>query len=116
MINRDTTFKGTMLKYLLTITVPGFSMETDDFNVTLKRGDKQLHFEKADLVVEPYNEVDPETNISTEKHRYYVCFDSEFFGPGVITVIINAFAPDHDFEGGFRREVDKFTLINVLDV
>lgn len=116
MINKDTTFEGTKLKYLLEIEATGFNMETDDFNVTLKRGGKELHFEKADLVVEPYNEVDPETNISTEKHHYYVCFDSAYFGPGAITVVVTMYVPDNAFDDGFRTIVDKFNLVNVLAV
>lgn len=59
MNNREHTFEGTELKYLLEIEAIGFDMETDDFNVTLKRGIKELHFEKADFVIEPYSDVDP---------------------------------------------------------
>ncbi len=114
MNNRDTTFEGTELKYLLEIEATGFNMETDDFNVTLKRGDKELHFEKADLVVEPYTEI--VNNVSIEKHHYYVCFDSAYFGPGGIKVVVTMYVPDDAFDDGYRTIVDAFNLINVLGV
>ncbi|MBR4758347.1 MAG: hypothetical protein IK084_06020 [Bacteroidaceae bacterium] len=114
MINRDTTFDGTKLKYLLDIKATGFEMDRDDFDVLLRRGEKSLLLHKSDLVVKPVTVV--ENNVSIEKHEYYVCFDSHYFGPGTITVIVTMQVPDADFPDGFRTIVDKFGLINVLAV
>lgn len=108
---QDNAFNTSDLKYLLEINAVGFSMDTDDFDVVLKRGSKTLIFNKADLVVEPYTVV--ENNITIEKNHYYVCFPSDYFGPGDVTVVITARVPDTDFEAGYRREVDKFNLVNV---
>ena len=68
-------------------------------------------FHKEDLVVETYTVV--ENNVTIDKNHYYVCFATDYFGPGDITVVITAYVPDTDFESGYRREVDKFTLTNV---
>lgn len=114
MATQDNAFQGTMLKYLLEITASGFDMDRDDFEITLKRGAKSLTIPKSDMVVEAYTE--SENNILIEKHRYYVCFDSAYFGNGVIVAVVTAWIPDTDFEGGVRKEVDKFNLINVLAV
>lgn len=111
---KEQAFNGTMLKYLLEITASGFDMDRDDFEVALKRGTKSLTFRKEDLAVETYTEVID--NVSVEKHHYYVCFDSSYFGNGTIVVVVTAWVPDSDFDGGVRRIVDKFDLINVLAV
>ena len=111
---QDKVFDGTMVKYLLEITASGFDMDRDDFQVTLKRGSKSLTISKAGMVVESYTEV--QDNISVEKHHYYVCFDTSYFGKGTISVVVTAWAPDDDFEGGFRRIVHKFDLTDVMPV
>ena len=108
---QDSAFNTADRKYLLEINVTGFSMDTDDFDVFLKRGSKTLLLHKDDLPKEPYTVI--ENNISIERNHYYVCFATDYFGPGDITVVITAYVPDLDFESGFRREVDKFTLTNV---
>ena len=111
---KEQAFNGSMLKYLLEISASGFSMDNDEFEVTLKRGTKTLTIKKEDMVVEAYTDI--VDNVSIEKHHYYVCFDSSYFGAGVISVVVTAWVPDVDFEGGLRRIVDKFELINVLAV
>lgn len=103
-----------MLKYLLEITASGFDMDRDDFEVTLKRGSKSLTIRKEDFVVEEYSVI--ENNISIVKHHYYLCFDSTYFGVGVLEAVVTAWIPDSDFEGGYMRIVDKFNLVNVLAV
>lgn len=108
---QDNAFNTSDRKYLLEINAVGFSMDTDDFDVVLKRGSKSLIFHKDDLVVEPYTVV--ENNITIEKNHYYVCFATDDFGPGDVTVVVTAYVPDTDFDSGFRREVDKFNLVNV---
>lgn len=110
----EKTFEGTELKYLLEIESSGFNMETDYFEITLRRGEKELKFKRDDLVAEPYTVV--VDNISIEKHHYYVCFDTAYFGPGPITAIVVALVPDSDFAAGTRKIVDKFLLTNVDEV
>jgi len=108
---QDSAFNTADRKYLLEINATGFSMDADDFDVLLKRGNKTLLLHKEDLPKEPYTVV--ENNISIERNHYYVCFATDYFGPGDITVVVTAYVPDLHFESGYRREVDKFTLTNV---
>ena len=93
-------FVGTDLKFKLDITSPGFSMETDDFEVDLSRGQNTLHFEKEDLVVD-------------DQDNYYVCFSSSALGAGTVKATITAHVPDEDFEDGIRDEVYKFDLVSL---
>lgn len=99
----DFGYIGTEFKFVLDIQADGFSMETDDFNVVLKRGGKSLKLEKEDLVED-------------EHGVFYVCFDSAELGKGNIVAIITAYVPDDDFEDGFRTEVMKIDLITVKAV
>lgn len=99
----EQAYFGTKLKFVVDITASGFSMVDDDFTVTLKRGPTRHVFSKDDLVR------DAEDN-------FYVCFDSSEFGQGVIDAIVTAYVPDSDFDDGFRTEVFKFKLVNILDV
>lgn len=97
----EQAFVGTELKFIVDIAASGFSMVDDDFTVTLRRGSTQHIFEKNELVRD-------------EDDNFYVCFDSAEFGKGVIDAIITAYVPDTDFDDGFRTEVYKFKLINIL--
>jgi len=99
----DKIYNGTEVKFLLEILVSGFSMDDDDFEVVLKRGEqKELLLTKGDLLCDDKN--------------WYVAFDTAYFGPGVISCIVKAFVPDEDFEDGLRTEVIKFDLIQNLRV
>lgn len=97
------TYIGTELKYAITITSPGFDMGKDNFEVTLKRGSKSLHFTKDDLVVD-------------EDGQYYVCFDSADLGTGMVAAVITAYVPDDDFPDGLRTEVYKMDLVIIKNV
>lgn len=114
MQDKDAPFEGSKLKYVIDLQASGFDMDRDDFKLTLRKGQKELTFRKEDLVTHPYTVV--QNNITIEKHHYYVCFDSKYFGPGNITAIVTAYVPDEDFEGGIRDIVLKFFLTNVLSV
>ena len=93
-------FLGTKLKFALNISAQGFNIDEDEFCVDIRRGDKTLHFDKDDLVVD-------------DNDQYYVCFDSADLGGGLIEATITAFVPDDDFEDGVRTEVVKLNLISV---
>ena len=111
---QDKGYNGTMPKFLLEITASGFDMDRDDFEVVLNRGEKVKTITKAEMPTDLYTVV--ENNISIEKHHYYVCFDSAYFGPGMITAVVNMWVPDNDFPGGRRKIVDKFEFYNNLPV
>lgn len=99
MAAQDRAFYGSEMKYLVEITSPGFSMQTDDFKIELKRGGNSKVFMKEDLVYREGN--------------FYLCFDTTDFGPGTLTAIMTAYVPDDDFEDGIRTEVFKFDFMSV---
>ena len=103
-------FDGTEVKYLVQIDAVGFDMVTDNFEITLKKGQITKHYDKSDLVEETITEG------GVTKTNFYLCFDTTEFGPGVITAIIKAYVPDQSFPDGFRTEVDRFNLATVFSV
>ena len=96
MTSEDKIYLGTRLKYVLEIEASGFSMDTDNFCVDLIRGPKVIHLEKGELEYDDEN--------------WYVCFDTNELGPGIITAKVTAYVPDTDFADGIRTEVQKITL------
>ena len=103
---KESLFIPSKAKYRIEIESPGFDMVNDNFELILKRGTVSRTFAKTDLV-------DKVTLVDgAEQHEYYLCFDTEDFGAGDIIVIVKAYVPDTDFEGGIRLEVDRFRLIN----
>ena len=111
---KEQVFKGTMPKYLLKITANGFDMHRDEFEVVLKRGDKSLIIPKAQMPVEEYTVT--ANNEQVTKYRYYVCFDTEYFGNGTITAVVSFWIPDEDFPDNLRKIVHKCELTNTLPV
>lgn len=107
----DSAYFGSEVKFIVEITSAGFDMVRDDFEIDLKRGSTTKHFAKSDLVVETTTET--VNNEQVEKTNYYLCFDTRDFGKGVVTAIITAHVPDHDFPDGIRDEVDKFDFLNI---
>lgn len=96
----DEAFLGTEKKYLLEIKSSGFDMETDDFNVTIKRGANTIHLEKADMVQD-------------HDGNYYITFDTSDLGTGVASITVTAYVPDSDFPDGLRTEIEKFNLVRI---
>lgn len=110
----DSAFSGTERKFLVEITSPGFNMETDEFEVALTRGNIQRVFYKSDMIVESDTVI--EDGQEVEKKNFYLCFDTQDFGTGVIVATIVAHVPDSDFNDGIRDEVEEFDLLNVKRV
>ena len=110
----DEAFLGTEKKYLITIESSGFSMETDDFEVVLKRGANTLTIKKADMIVEPYTVTEGGEEVT--KYHYYIVFDTAVLGPGVVSMTVYAYVPDTDYPDGLRTEVDKFNFLRIKSV
>ena len=94
----EKAFVGTGLKFVLEITAAGFDMQTDDFELTLKRGPKSIVIQKAEM-------------LQDAQDNFIVCFDSAELGTGVVQAIVTAYVPDLDFPTGIRKEITKFDLI-----
>jgi len=93
---KDKTYLGTELKYKVTITASGFSMDDDDWSVTISRGKISKSFPKSECI--------------HGEDGWYVCFDTSELGAGQYIATITALVPDDDFPDGFRTEVQKITL------
>lgn len=92
----DNTITGTELKYKVVITATGFSMNDDDWSVTISRGQTTRTYAKADCI--------------HGADGWYVCFDTSVFGPGDYYATLTAYVPDTDLPGGLRTERKKFWL------
>ena len=99
----DECFIGTEKKYVIRITSTGFSMDDDDFEVTIKRGANSLVFRKEDM-------------IQDEENNWYITFNTTELGVGVATMTVVAHVPDTDFPDGIRDEVDKFNFLRIKSV
>lgn len=94
-------YKGTELKYMLNIEAQGFSMDDDDFEVTLISNRKRVTIKKDEMVID-------------EQGHFLFCFDTELLGTGDIILEITAYVPDDDFPDGLRTEKNKMMLCRVL--
>lgn len=110
----DSAFSGTERKFLVEITSPGFDMDRDEFEVALTKGAVQRVFHKSDMIRETYTVV--EDGVEVEKTNFYLCFDTQDFGYGIIVATVVAHVPDADFADGIRDEVEEFSLMNVKNV
>ena len=110
----DSAFSGTERKFLVEINSPGFDIGRDEFEVVLTRGTIQRVFHKSDMIRETYTVV--EDGVEVEKTNFYLCFDTQDFGNGIIVATVVAHVPDADFADGIRDEVDEFDLLLVKNV
>lgn len=92
-------YVGTDLKFAINIQCQGFSMDDDEFEITLVNGKNRLELSKDDLV--------------KDNNTWYLCFDSTELGHGDVTMIVCAYVPDADFEDGVRKEVLETTLCQI---
>lgn len=94
-------YRGTELKFRLTIEADGFSMEDDDFAVRVYSRRKSIKIPKENMIV------DGEGN-------YIFTFGTADLDTGDITLETTAYVPDTDFDDGIRTEVNKIELCKVL--
>lgn len=87
------------LKFAVNMTCEDFDMDTDDWTITVTRGRNSIVFDK-------------DSAIKGTDEQWYICIDTEALGPGRMDIIFEALVPDDDFEGGVRKEVMKYPLIN----
>ena len=93
---------GGHLKFAVSMSCPGFDMETDDWRITVTRRDKSVVFTKENAV--------------NDGEQWYICLDSSEIGVGTVFIIFEAFVPDGDFPDGIRREVERYELIRIKNI
>lgn len=95
-------YQSSDLKFLITINSEGFDMDRDDYTIILKRGNKEIAFDKSDIVVDGSN--------------HYLCIENtklKELGTGDVYIVVYAEVPDSDFEDSMRLEVDKKLLCHI---
>ena len=96
--NQERAWVGTGLKFAVTITAEGFSMEEDDFTVEFRCGRKKLEFSKEDMSI-------------GEDGAFIANVDTSLLGAGTLSVVTTAYVPDEDWDGGIRTEIDKQDIL-----
>ena len=113
-MNPISTYLGTELKFKVKITAPGFSMENDDFTIQLVNkgvpSPRMIGQTVSRNVSRTYHK---DELVIDDNGDYYLCFNTEDFGIGLITAIITAYVPDTAFLDGLRTEVYKTDLVNI---
>lgn len=90
-------FVGTELKYTIDIQADGFSMDTDDFLVTIKSTKTSIQFTKEEMS-------------KTQDDKYLFTINTAELGTGEYNISVTAYIPDDDFEDGLRTEVTRELL------
>lgn len=98
--NDEFTWKGTGLKYAVTMTCDGFDMDTDDWEITVIRGNDQWTYTS-------------ENSIQDDNGQWYICVDTAALTSGDMYIVFDASVPDEDFEDGIRHEVQQYYLTNI---
>ena len=96
----NSDYIGNDMKFIVNPTATGFDKTTDDWEVTLSRGRVERTWTRDQLVVD-------------EENNFYLCFNTDDFGPGLYMLTITVHVPDTDFDDGYREEVTQLPLINV---
>ena len=95
---------GTDIKVQVSIEASGFSMEDDDWDVSLKSGGKVLKtYSKADCMMD-------------SDGQFYALVRAEDLKSGDIDILFHALVPDEDWDDGLRNETDKQHLLKVLKI
>lgn len=94
----DNWYVGEDLKFLVEMTAPGFSMDDDDWSVTVRIGSKDVaEFKKEDC-------------IRDNDGNWYVCIEADILSRGPLTLVGHARIPDMDFDDGIRDEIDAKSM------
>jgi hypothetical protein len=97
---RDNYYIGTDLKFAITLTADGFSMDDDNYSIVVVCGDKRVEYNKSDIVTDGSG-------------GHFLCIDTSQFSPGVVRMIVYADVPDAAFGDGTRREVASMDLCQI---
>lgn len=87
---------GTVLKLQVDITAAGFDQDSDDYSILIVCGSKSLHYTQDDV-------------LDGGEHKYIVIPTEELM-PGTMNMVVAAYVPDSDIEGGVRKEVVSLNI------
>lgn len=103
------TWKGTGLKYAVNMTCEGFDMDTDDWTITVTRGNQSKEFTPENSIQEII-ETPAQGGGTTTSTQWYICLDTDEFASGELYITFDACVPDSDFPSGIRHEIQEFLL------
>ena len=121
--------KGTEQKFAINLTAPGFSMDTDDFEIEVASPSESLKGYKnppagasTDVIIfketETHEVTDPETEEVTEETTstwYAIVNTAAFTKIGDLRVIATAHIPDVNANDGIRNDIQKAALGTLIN-
>ena len=90
-------YLGTVLKLQVAITATGFDQDSDDYSILIVGGSKSLHYTQDDV-------------LEDNEDNKYIIIPTEELMPGTMTMVVAAYVPDSDIEGGVRKEVVSLNI------
>ena len=96
----DKALLPTGLKYAVNMEAEGFSMDDDDWKITVYGFADKLEFTRTN-------------SVRDDDGQWYICIDTEVTGAGVLYIQFDAWVPDADFATGLRHERKRFRLIEM---
>ena len=107
------TWKGSGLKYAVSMTCEGFDMDTDDWTITVTRGNQSKEFTPSNSIQEVTETTPAGGGDPVVSSQWYICIDTNDFASGELYITFDACVPDSDFPGGIRHEIQEFLLTNL---
>lgn len=102
------TWSGTGLKYQLNMTCEGWDIDTDDWLVTITRGNVALEFTPENATHHVENE-----GLENETSEWYITIDTDALPPGECYITYDVSVPDDDFDDGVRHEIKEEYLCTI---
>ena len=91
---------GSEKKFAVEVIAEGFSMEDNDFSLSIMKGHNVVkEIAKSDLVV--------------EDGTWLLCVDTSELGAGTFDLAVTAEVPDSHFQDMKRTEIERVQLLNV---
>lgn len=99
MAQTNNWYSGSDMKFLVNITAQDFSMDDNDWGITVYIDNKPIkRYDKSDCVRD-------------DEGEWYVCISREDIKKyGVLSLVADAAIPDTDFADGVRHDVGKLKI------
>jgi hypothetical protein len=122
-------YKGDEIKFAINLEAPGFSMDTDDFDVDVKSGNTSVKGYKSagsetstDVVIfKETTTVQPETEDGEEPaepvtvNTWYAIVDTKSLAVGTMRMIATAHIVDANANDGVRDDISVVTLGKLIE-
>lgn len=122
-------YKGDEIKFAINLEAPGFSMDTDDFDVEVKSGNTSVKGYKSagsetstDVVIfKETTTVQPETEDGEEPaepvtvNTWYAIVDTKSLAVGTMRMIATAHIVDANANDGVRDDISVVTLGKLIE-